>query len=196
VFGYGDLWTWVGQDAESKLVISWHVGRRDAQTAYPFMHDLASRLTSRVQLTTDGLHAYLDATDAVFGTDIDYARLIKVYGSDPNAEKRYTPPVCIEAKVQVVSGDPEIAHISTSYIERQNLQMRMSMRRFTRLTNGHSKKVENHEHALALHYVHYNFVRTQKGLGCTPAMAAGLAHRAWSVEEIVALLDAAENKAA
>lgn len=196
VFGYGDLWTWVGQDADSKLVLSWHVGRRTAETAYPFMQDLASRLTSRVQLTTDGLHAYLEATDAAFGTEIDYARLIKVYGSDPNAEKRYTPAVCIETKVQVVSGDPAIEHISTSYIERQNLQMRMSMRRFTRLTNGHSKKVENHEHALALHYVHYNFARPQKALGGTPAMAAGLSARVWSVEDVVRLLDAAEKKAA
>jgi len=196
VFGYGDLWTWVGQDADSKLVLSWHVGRRDAETAHPFMHDLASRLSSRVQLTTDGLHAYLDATDSAFASDIDYARLIKVYGSDPKAEKRYTPPVCVESKVQVVSGMPAIEHISTSYIERQNLQMRMSMRRFTRLTNGHSKKVENHEHALALHYVHYNFARSQKALGGTPAMLAGLADRVWSVEEIVGLLDAAEKKAA
>jgi IS1 family transposase len=196
VFGYGDLWTWVGQDADSKLVISWHVGRRNAETALPFMHDLASRLTSRVQLTTDGWHAYLEATDSAFGTDIDYARLIKVYGSDPNAEKRYTPPVCIETKVQVVTGDPAIEHISTSYIERQNLQMRMSMRRFTRLTNGHSKKVQNHEHALALHYMHYNFARVQRSIGGTPAMAAGLMTRPLSVEEIVGLLDAAETKAA
>jgi IS1 family transposase len=195
-FGYGDLWTWVGQCADSKLVLSWHVGRRDAQTAYPFMHDLAARLSSRVQLTTDGLHAYLEATDAAFGTDIDYARLIKVYGSDPNAERRYAPPVCIETKVQVVVGEPAIEHISTSYIERQNLQMRMSMRRFTRLTNGHSKKVENHEHALALHYVHYNFARAQRALGGTPAMAAGLANRVWAVEDIIGLLDAAEKKAA
>jgi len=196
VFGYGDLWTWVGQCADSKLVLSWMVGRRSAETAHPFMQDLASRLTSRVQLTTDGLHAYLDATDAAFGTDIDYARLIKVYGSDPNADKQYAPPVCIETKVQIVTGDPAIEHISTSYIERQNLQMRMSMRRFTRLTNGHSKKIDNHEHALALHYVHYNFARSQKTLGGTPAMAAGLASRPWSVEEIVGLLDVADKKAA
>lgn len=196
VFGYGDLWTWVGQDADSKMVLSWHVGRRDAQTAYPFMRDLASRLSTRVQLTTDGLHAYLEATDAAFGTEIDYARLIKAYGSDPNAEKRYTPPVVVETKVQVVSGNPAVEHISTSYIERQNLQMRMSMRRFTRLTNGHSKKVDNHEHALALHYVHYNFARPQRSLGGTPAMVAGLADRIWSVENIVGLLDAAVQKAA
>jgi IS1 family transposase len=197
-FGYGDLWTWVGQCADSKLVLSWMVGRRDAQTAHPFMQDLASRISSnvRVQLTTDGLHAYLEATEAAFGADIDYARLIKVYGSDPTAEKRYTPPVCIETKVQVVSGDPAIEHISTSYIERQNLQMRMSMRRFTRLTNSHSKKVENHEHAIALHYMHYNFARQQKALGGTPAMAAGLVDHVWSVEEIVGLLDVAEKRAA
>lgn len=196
VFGFGDLWTWVGQCADSKLVLSWQVGRRDAQTAYPFMQDLAARLSTRVQLTTDGLHAYLEATDAAFGTEIDYARLIKVYGSDPTAERRFAPPVCIETKVQVVTGDPAIEHISTSYIERQNLQMRMSMRRFTRLTNGHSKKVENHLHALALHYVHYNFARSQKALGGSPAMAAGLTDRVWSVEDIIGLLDAAEKKAA
>jgi IS1 family transposase len=196
VFGYGDLWTWVGQCADSKLVLSWHVGRRDAQTAYPFMRDLASRLSTRVQLTTDGLHAYLEATDAAFNADVDYARLIKVYGSDPNAEKRYTPPVVVETKVQIVSGNPAIEHISTSYIERQNLQMRMSMRRFTRLTNGHSKKVENHEHALALHYVHYNFVRVQKAIGGTPAMVAGLTTRPWTVEEIVGLMDAVDKQAA
>jgi IS1 family transposase len=198
VFGYGDLWTWVGQCADSKLVISWQVGRRDAQTAYPFMQDLASRISRkvRVQLTTDGLHAYLEATDAAFDGDLDYARLIKVYGSDPNAEKRYTPPVVVETKVQVVSGNPAIEHISTSYIERQNLQLRMSMRRFTRLTNGHSKKVENHEYALALHYVHYNFARVQKAIGGTPAMAAGLSTRPLSVEDIIGLLDVAEKKAA
>lgn len=198
VFGFGDLWTWVGQCADSKLVLSWHVGRRDAETAHPFMQDLASRISSkvRVQITTDGLHAYLEAIDTAFNSDIDYARLIKVYGSDPAAAKRYAPPVCIETKVQVVSGNPAVEHISTSYIERQNLQMRMSMRRFTRLTNGHSKKVENHEHALALHYVHYNFARVQKGIGGTPAMAAGLATRPWSVEDIIGLLDAAEEEAA
>jgi IS1 family transposase len=198
VFGFGDLWTWVGQCADSKFVISWHVGRRDAQTAYPFMQDLASRISRkvRVQLTTDGLHAYLEATDAAFSGDLDYARLIKVYGSDPNAEKRYTPPVVVETKVQIVSGNPAIEHISTSYIERQNLQLRMSMRRFTRLTNGHSKKVENHKYALALHYVHYNFARVQKAIGGTPAMAAGLADRPWSVEDIIGLLDVADKKAA
>lgn len=191
--GFGDVWTWVGLDVDSKLVVSWTCGRRDADTAYEFMHDLASRLANRVQLTTDGLHAYLVAADSAFGTDVDYARLIKVYGSDPNAERRYAPPVCIKSTTQIVSGDPDPALISTSYIERQNLTMRMSMRRFTRLTNGHSKKLENHLHALAIHYIHYNFARAQKAIGGTPAMAAGLATRPWSVEEIVGLLDGAEN---
>ena len=189
-FGFGDVWTWVGLDVDSKLVVSWTCGRRDADTAYEFMHDLAARLANRVQLTTDGLHAYLEATDAAFGTEIDYARLIKVYGSDPNAERRYAPPVCIKSTTQIVSGDPDPALISTSYIERQNLTMRMSMRRFTRLTNGHSKKLENHLHALAIHYMHYNFARVQKGIGGTPAMVAGLADKPWSAEQIVGLVDA------
>lgn len=194
-FGYGDVWTWVGMDADSKLVVNWMVGRRDAESAYPFMQDLASRLANRVQLTVDGLHAYLVATDAAFGTDIDFARLIKVYGSDPNAERRYAPPVCISSRTEIVSGDPDPAFISTSYIERQNLTMRMSMRRFTRLTNGHSKKIQNHAHALAIHYVHYNFARKQAALKGTPAMAAGLSDHVWSVEEIVGLLDAVEKAA-
>jgi len=194
--GYGDVWTWVGLDADSKLVASWTCGRRDADTAYEFMHDLKSRLATRVQLTTDGLHAYLEATDSAFGTDIDYARLIKVYGSDPNAERRYAPAVCLKSETQIVSGDPDPRHISTSYIERQNLTMRMSMRRFTRLTNAHSKKLANHLHAIAIHYVHYNFARAQKGLRGTPAMAAGLTDRVWSIEDIVGLLDEAEKRAA
>lgn len=195
-FGYGDVWTWVGLDADSKLVVSWTCGRRDADTAYEFMHDLASRLANRVQLTTDGLHAYLVATDSAFGTDIDYARLIKVYGSDPNAERKYAPPVCLKSTTEIVSGDPDVAYISTSYIERQNLTLRMSMRRYTRLTNGHSKKLENHLHALAIHYAVYNFARPQRALKGTPAQAAGLADHVWSLEEIVGLLDAKEKKAA
>jgi IS1 family transposase len=192
--GYGDLWTWVGQDADSRMVLSWMVGRRDAQTAYPFMHDLASRVNTRTQLTTDGLKVYIDAVDSAFASDIDYAMLIKVYGSDPNAERRYAPPSIISSETVVVSGNPDEQHISTSYIERQNLTMRMSMRRFTRLTNGHSKKIENHCHALAIHYMHYNFARVQKGLGGTPAMRAGLAVRPWTIEEIVLLAD--DKKAA
>lgn len=195
-FGFGDVWTWVGLDADSKLVLSWTVGRRDAQTGYEFMHDLADRLANRVQLTTDGLHAYLVAVDSAFGNDIDYARLIKVYGADPNAERRYAPPVCISSKEEVVSGTPDPGYISTSYIERQNLTMRMSMRRFTRLTNGHSKKIQNHCHAIALHYMHYNFGRKQVALKGTPAMAAGLADHVWTIEEIVGLMDKAAKKAA
>lgn len=194
VLGFGDVWTWVGLDADSKLVVSWTCGRRDADTGYEFMHDLASRLKNRVQLTTDGLHAYLVATDSAFGTDIDYARLIKVYGGDPKAERRYAPPVCISSKTEIVSGAPDVSLISTSYIERQNLTMRMSMRRFTRLTNGHSKKLANHLHALAIHYINYNFARVQKGLKGTPAMAAGLTTRPWTTEDIVRLLDATEGK--
>ena len=193
--GFGDVWTWVGMDADSKLIVSWTCGRRDADTAYEFMHDLASRLANRVQLTTDGLHAYLVATDSAFGTDIDYARLIKVYGSDPNAERRYAPPICIKSTTEIVSGDPDPAYISTSYIERQNLTLRMSLRRFTRLTNGHSKKLENHLHALAIHYMHYNYGRPQRAIGGTPAMAAGLADRVWSLADIVSLLDVAEERA-
>jgi IS1 family transposase/lambda repressor-like predicted transcriptional regulator len=195
-FGYGDVWTWVGLDTDSKLVLSWTVGRRDAQTGYEFMHDLADRLANRVQLTTDGLHAYLVAVASAFGNDIDYARLIKVYGSDPNAERRYAPPVCLSSKEEIISGTPDPGYISTSYIERQNLTMRMSMRRFTRLTNGHSKKIQNHCHALALHYVHYNFARKQAALKGTPAMAAGLADRVWSIEDIIRLLDASDKKVA
>lgn len=195
-FGYGDVWTWVGQDADSKLVVSWMIGKRDAQTAYPFMMDLAARLASRVQLTTDGLQTYIDAVEGAFHNDIDYARLIKVYGSDPKAERRYAPPVCLSMTTDVVCGAPDAKHISTSYIERQNLQMRMSMRRFTRLTNGHSKKVDNHGHALALHYVHYNFGRVQKALCGTPAMKTGLTVRPMTIEEIALLADNAEKKAA
>ncbi|MGB2712861.1 MAG: IS1 family transposase [Vicinamibacterales bacterium] len=194
--GYGDVWTWVGIDSDSKLVLSWAVGRRDAETAYEFMHDLASRLSNRVQLTTDGLHAYLVAVDSAFGNDIDYARLIKVYGSDPNAERRYAPPVCLSVKEEIVSGAPDPGYISTSYIERQNLTMRMSMRRFTRLTNGHSKKLANHCHAIAVHYLHYNFARKQTALKGTPAMAAGLSDHVWTIEEIVGVLDAVERKVA
>jgi IS1 family transposase len=196
-FGYGDVWTRVGLDADSKLVLSWTVGRRDAQTGYEFMHDLADRLANRVQLTTDGLHAYLTAVDSAFGNDIDYARLTKVYGSDPREERRYAPPVCLSSKEEVVvSATPDPGYISTSYIERQNLTMRMSMRRFTRLTNGHSKKIENHCHAIALHYVYYNFARKQAALKGTPAMVAGLADRVWTIEDIIGLLDMAGKKAA
>jgi IS1 family transposase len=196
-YGVGSVWTWVAIDADTKLVPTFHVGTRDAACAYEFMSDLASRLRYRVQLTTDGHRAYLDAVDQAFGFhQIDYAMLVKVYGAPPEAEKRYSPPECIGAEIRPIAGAPDPAHISTSYVERQNLTMRMSMRRFTRLTNAFSKKVANLEHALALHYVHYNFVRIHKTLRCTPAMEAGLVDRLWTVRDITTLLEAAEAQTA
>ncbi len=190
-FGYGDIWTWVAIDAETKLVPSWLVGNRDAETANIFMEDLASRLAHRVQLTTDGLKAYIDAVDDAFGINIDYAMLVKMYGEGPEvkAEKRYSPARFIASRKEAMTGNPDRKHISTSYAERQNLTMRMSMRRFTRLTNGFSKKVENHAYHVALHYMHYNFCRIHKTLRVTPAMAAGVTDRLWEIEDIVALLD-------
>ncbi len=188
VSGYGDVWTWVAIDAETKLIVSWLVGTRDAGTAYTFMMDVASRLRNRVQLTTDGHKPYLAAVEDAFGSDIDYAMLQKLYGSDPSAEKRYSPAQCIGTRCEVVTGDPDPKHISTSYIERQNLTMRMSMRRFTRLTNGFSKKVENHAAAVAIHFMHYNFARVHQTLRVTPAMEAGVADHIWTLEEIVGLL--------
>jgi IS1 family transposase len=195
--GVGSVWTWVAIDAHSKLVPTFHVGTRDAGCASEFMQDVARRVKYRVQLTTDGLKAYLDAVYDGFGLDVDFAQLVKLYGPAPDAkERRYSPPQCIGARPEVRWGDPDPAHISTSYIERQNLTMRMSMRRFTRLTNAFSKKVENLEHALALHYVHYNYVRIHKTLRCTPAMEAGLTDRLWTVRDIAALLEAPTRRAA
>lgn len=189
-FGYGDVWTWVAICADSKLVPAWLVGNRDTETASIFMEDLASRFNHRVQLTTDGHRAYLEAVDGAFGADIDYVMLIKLYGEiTPEGERKYSPAECIGVKTHVISGNPERKHISTSYVERQNLTMRMSMRRFTRLTNGFSKKVENHAYHVALHYMHYNFCRIHKTLRVTPAMAAGVTDHLWRIEEIVALLD-------
>lgn len=195
-FGFGDTWVWVGMDADSKLVISWRIGPRDLRTAYDLMHDLAERLTRRVQLTTDGLRVYLEAVESAFNENIDYAMLQKLYGADPQAEKRYSPAKIVSMTTEVIKGDPDPKRISTSYIERQNLTMRMSMRRFTRLTNAFSKKLENHAAAVALHYMHYNFARAHKTLRVTPAMEANLSDHVWSLEEIVGLLDAAEKKAA
>jgi len=188
-FGYGDVWTWVAMDAESKLIASWMVGGRDAGTAYGFIQDLAKRLTHRVQLTTDGHRAYLGAVEDAFGSGIDYAMLVKLYGSDRESEARYSPAECIGCREVVVSGNPDPQHISTSYIERQNLTMRMGMRRFTRLTNAFSKKIENHIASIAIHYMHYNFCRVHQTLRVTPAMEAGVADRVWSISELVALLD-------
>jgi IS1 family transposase len=188
-FGYGDVWTWTAIDADTKLVPCWLVGTRGPQAAHTFMRDVASRLTNRVQLTTDGHHAYLDAVDAAFAGDIDYAMIVKMYGTPPEAEKRYSPSVCIGAERRVIRGQPDREHISTSYVERQNLNMRMGMRRFTRLTNAFSKKVENHGHAIALFYMYYNFARIHQTLKTeTPAMAAGISDHVRSIEEIAELI--------
>lgn len=188
-FGYGDVWTWTAICADTKLIPSWLVGDRSSETAYVFIQDLASRLKHRVQLTTDGYTAYLEAVEGGFGADIDYAMLIKLYGSDPDGEKRYSPAKIISTKGNSVTGNPDPKHISTSYVERQNLTMRMSMRRFTRLTNGFSKKVENLTYAVALHFMYYNFCRIHRTLRVTPAMEAGVTDRLWDMENIVGLLD-------
>jgi IS1 family transposase len=189
-FGIGDVWTWVSMDADTKLVPCWLVGPRNAQAAHEFISDLAGRLATKVQLTTDGHHPYLEAVETSFGGNIDYAMLIKIYANSGSKkdETRYSPAECVGCETKVISGLPNPEHVSTSYIERQNLTMRMGMRRFTRLTNGFSKKVENHAHAIALHYMYYNFVRIHKTLRCTPAMAAGVTNRLWDIEDIVNLL--------
>lgn len=188
-FGVGDVWTWTAIDADTKLVPTWYVGKRTAYDAHQFMQDLAGRLKNRVQLTTDGHKAYLTAVDAAFGGNIDYAMLVKLYGPDPEGEKRYSPATCIGTETSVITGAPDPWHVSTSFAERQNLTMRMSMRRFTRLTNAFSKKVENLMHAVALHFMWYNFGRVHKTLKTTPAVAAGVAGHVWTLEEIVGLLD-------
>lgn len=188
-FGYGDVWTWTAICADTKLVPSFMVGNRNAEMGKAFMEDLASRLSHRVQLTTDGLTVYLQAVEGAFGLDVDYAMLIKLYGSDPEKEKRYSPAKCIGAERIGIKGNPDEAHISTSYVERQNLTMRMSMRRFTRLTNGFSKKIDNLCHAVSLHFMYYNFARIHRTLRVTPAMEAGVSDHVWSLEEIAALAD-------
>jgi IS1 family transposase len=191
----GDTWTWTAIDADTKVIISCFVGGRDGECAMWFMDDLASRLATRVQLTTDGHKAYLEAVEGAFGCDIDYAILNKIYGTIPEAAKgRYSLAVCLGAKKERIEGKPDPAHVSTSYVERNNLTTRMHMRRFTRLTNAFSKKVENHAHAVALHMTYYSFVRVHSKLRISPAMAAGIAERLWEVADIVALVEAEEAK--
>lgn len=193
-FGYGDVWTWVGMDADTKLVVSYRVGTRGLGEAREFMKDLASRLSRRVQLTTDGHRPYLSAVEDAFEGEIDYAQLVKIYGtSEPlRAGARYSPGVCLGSQIQPISGSPDLAKISTSYIERQNLTMRMSMRRFTRLTNAFSKKVENLAAAVSLHFAYYNFCRVHKSLSTTPAVAAGVTDHVWTLNELIGLLEEAE----
>jgi len=188
----GDAWVWVAIDADTKLVPCWLVGNRDEGCATEFIADLERRLANRVQLTTDGHKVYLNAVIDAFADEVDYAQLVKYFGNSPEGQKRYSPAICTGCRKIIRLGDPEEKHISTSYVERQNLTMRMSMRRFTRLTNGFSKKIQNHEAAVALHYMHYNFVRIHQTLRVTPAMAAGITDHVWSFPEIVALAQAQE----
>jgi IS1 family transposase len=191
-FGYGDVWTWTAIDADTKLVPSWLVGLRDAECASLFIEDLAGRLANRVQLTTDGLRVYLEAVEEAFGADIDYAMLVKLYGSEPEKEVRYSPAICTGTRTDCIMGYPDPSRVSTSYVERHNLTMPMGMRRFTGLTNAFSTKVENHVSALALYFMHYNFARPHKSLANpyprTPAMVTGLADHVWGIGEIVSLL--------
>jgi len=186
-FGFGDVWTWTAIDADTKLVPSFLVGTRNARSASMFIDDLKSRLANRVQLTTDGHRAYLEAVEGAFGADVDYAMLQKIYESSQE-ETRYSPAKCVGCEVKKIQGNPDPDHISTSYVERQNLTMRMGMRRFTRLTNAFSKKVENHAYQVALHFMYYNFCRIHATLRVTPAMEAGVSDHVWSIEEIAALL--------
>ncbi len=195
--GAGDVWTWTALDIDSKLLVTWLVGGRDSDYAIELMDDLRSRLANRVQLTTDGHRAYLEAVEGAFGGDIDYAQLVKLYGEDKSQspERQYSPSVCTGARKRSVEGEPDPTKISTSHVERHNLTMRMSMRRFTRLTNAFSKKIENHCHALALYFVWYNFCRQHKSLGgISPAMAAGVSDTLHDMEWIVSLIDAVAPK--
>lgn len=187
--GAGDVWTWTAIDADTKLIPSWHVGGRDSDEAMIFMDDLASRLANRVQLTSDGHKAYLEAVEGAFGANVDYAMLVKLYGPAPEGQRRYSPAECIGAHKERIEGNPDPKYISTSYAERSNLSVRMHTRRFTRLTNAFSKKVENHAHSVALFAMYYNFVRIHKTLRTTPAMAAGVTSRLWEISDIVDVLE-------
>ena len=186
----GDVWTWTALDADSKLIVNYLIGGRDADYANEFIEELKMRLANRVQLTTDGHKAYLEAVEGAFGDDVDYAQLVKIYGEAPDGpQRRYSPPECVGARKRRVTGSPDMQHVSTSYVERQNLTMRMSMRRFTRLTNAFSKKYDNHVFALAIYFYHYNFCRIHKSLRVTPAMQAELTNRVWSFDDLIAKMD-------
>lgn len=194
--GAGDVWTWTAIEAQTKLIVSFFIGGRDSECAKWFIDDVAKRLATRVQLTSDGHKAYLEAVEGAFGADVDYAQLVKLFGAASDASKgRYSPAECTGIKKTPIEGKPDPKHISTSYVERQNLTMRMGMRRLTRLTNGFSKKIENHVHALALYFVHYNWMRIHKTLRVTPAMAAGLTGKLMDWEDIIAIIDANEKDA-
>ena len=193
-FGVGDVWTWTAIDADTKLAVSWLLGDRTTATAKEFMNDLADRLANRVQITSDGHKAYLEAVEEAFGIDVDYAQLVKIYGESPEAQKRYSPAECVGCKRENVTGSPDPEHISTSYAERANLTMRMHMRRFTRLTNAFSKDAENHAHSVAIHFMFYNFARIHQTLRVSPAIAAGVAGKLWELADIVAMIDEAAPK--
>jgi IS1 family transposase len=188
----GDIWLWTAIDADTKIVPSWFLGDRGAGSAFTFMNDLAGRLRNRVQLTSDGYKTYLEAVESAFGANIDYAMLVKIYGETSEGQKRYSPAECTGCKRKAVTGDPDPVHISTSYVERSNLSVRMTVRRYTRLTNAFSKKIENHAAAVALGYFAYNFIKIHSTLRCSPAMAAGVTDRLWEVSDLVALLEAEE----
>jgi IS1 family transposase len=187
--GAGSVWTWTALDADTKLIVSYMLGDRGAATAQSFMRDVAGRIANRIQLTTDGHRVYAEAVEDAFGAEIDYAMLVKIYGaSNENPESRYSPATCIGCRTGVLAGNPDTAHISTSFVERQNLSMRMGMRRFTRLTNAFSNKLENHGHMVALYFMHYNYCRVHKTLRVTPAMEAGLTDHVWMIEELITLI--------
>jgi IS1 family transposase len=188
-FGFGDVWTFTAIDADSKLCVSWLLGTRDTETATEFMQDVAGRLSNRIQITTDGHRMYLEAVEDAFGADVDHAQLVKMYGTNPESETRYSPAKVLGTAREVIRGKPDPAHVSTSYVERANLSMRMGMRRFTRLTNGFSKKLTNHSAMIALFFMHYNFCRIHQTLRVTPAMAAGVSDHVWEIRDILALLD-------
>ena len=193
--GAGDIWTWVGLDAETKLVASFYVGGRDSEAAMIFIDDLARRLANRVQLTSDAHKPYLQAIEGAFGGDIDYAVLIKIYGAAPEGQRRYSPAVCTGARKHSIEGNPDPKHVSTSFVERSNLSIRMGNRRMTRLTNAFSKKADNHAHMMSIYFMHYNFVRIHQTLKITPAMAAGVTTQLWEMSDMVNVLDSWERLA-